>query len=132
MGVDRAVSEGKKRWIMSIRTNADGRSRLEDAAAANGRNLSEEIESRLQRSFQTDNDYGGIANAAFVNLLGATIREIEAQTGQSWRSNSDTYDKVRMAILRELEFRSPSNPKPEPEPRKKKTMHFGTKDSAES
>jgi hypothetical protein len=132
MGVDRAVSESKKRWIMSIRTNADGRSRLEEAAAANGRNLSEEIESRLQRSFQTYDDYGGFANAAFVNLLGATIRDIEAQTGKSWRSNLDTYDHVRNAILRELELRSPSIPKPKPRPSKKTVLSFGYNDKPKS
>ena len=87
MSLDKSISEGRKRWILSMRTTNDGRERIKEAAEANGRSLSEEIENRLERSFQNDDRAGGFANAAFVDLIGATIRDVEADTGLSWRSD---------------------------------------------
>lgn len=108
MSIDKTVGEGKKRWILSIRTTADGRQRLVDSADANGRSLSEEIEARLQQTYQSDDAMGGFQNAAFVNLLGATIREAEAQTGKCWRSDPRTWEAVREAVTSQLEARSPA------------------------
>lgn len=109
VGVDRTIKpgEGKKRWILSIRTTTEGRQRLRDAADEQGRSLSEEIENRLQVSFHRDDAYGGSANAAFVNLLGALIRDTEAETGKSWRTDRLTWEKVRDRIAREVDERAP-------------------------
>lgn len=107
MGVDKNVREGRKRWILSIRTTAEGRERLVKAAEQQGRSLSEEIETRLQLSFQRDDAYGGFANAAFVNLLGALIRDAEAETGKRWRADPATWRVVRERIIRDLDERAP-------------------------
>ncbi len=108
MGVDKNVGEGRKRWILSIRTTAEGRERLRKAADDNGRSLSDEIETRLRASFQRDDVYGGFANAAFVNLLGSLIREAEAESGKSWRADRATWSAVRERVLQTLDERSPS------------------------
>ena len=108
MGVDRKVGEDKKRWIMSIRTTAAGRERLQGAAEAQGRSLSEEIEGRLRRTFWEDDSYGGFENAALVNLIGATIRNIEAHSERSWRTDPVLWGKVRDAVLATLESHAPA------------------------
>lgn len=108
MGVDKTVGKGRKRWILSIRTTAEGRERLVKAADANGRSLSEEIETRLQLSFQRDDSYGGFANAAFVNLLGSIIRDAEAESGKSWRADLATWRDVRQRVLQQFDDRTPA------------------------
>jgi hypothetical protein len=111
MGLDKTVGEGKKRWILSIRTTAEGRERLVKAADDNGRSLSEEIETRLQLSFQRDDAYGGFVNAAFVNLLGSLIRDAEAETGKGCRADPATLRVVRHRILQALDERVPTKGK---------------------
>lgn len=107
MSLDKSISEGRKRWILSMRTTNDGRERIKEAAEANGRSLSEEIENRLERSFQNDDRAGGFANAAFVDLIGATIRDVEADTGLSWRSDQRTWQIAREMIVAQIDQRSP-------------------------
>lgn len=107
MSLDRSISVGKKRWILSMRTTNDGRQRLTDAAEANGRSLSEEIENRLERSFQKDDLCGGFGNAAFVDLMGAVIRDVEANAGLSWRHDKHTWEIVRDRIVAEIDRRLP-------------------------
>lgn len=126
MGVDKTVGEGRKRWILSIRTTAEGRDRLRKAADDNGRSLSDEIETRLQASFQRDDTYGGFANAAFVNLLGSLIRDAEAESGKPWRTDHATWSVVRDRILRSLDERAPPDAERRSGPRGR-----GTKVSAD-
>lgn len=92
---------------MTIRETAEGRQALLDAATANGRSLSDEISRRLRNSFRYETE-GEPVNIAFLELLGAHIREIEAETGLSWRLDPGTWRKVRDALLREIETRAPA------------------------
>lgn len=108
MGVDKRLGSERKRWILSIRTNADGRQRLVESAESNARSLSEEIEWRLQKTYQVDDFVGGPANAAFIDLIGVSIREVEAATGSSWRTNASVWRLVREKIIAELDAREPS------------------------
>lgn len=107
MSLDKTISEGRKRWILSMRTTNDGRERLKDASDANGRSLSEEIERRLERTFQLDDAAGGFANAAFVDLLGAVIRDVEAETGSPWRADQQTWQLMRERVIAEMDLRKP-------------------------
>jgi hypothetical protein len=68
-------SSGGKRHPLNMRTTAEIRDRLEAAAAANGRSLAQEVESRLERSFEQDSRVGGEAMVGIANLLiGAFVR----------------------------------------------------------
>jgi hypothetical protein len=118
VSLDKTISEGRKRWIMSMRTTNDGRERLRLAAEANGRSLSEEIENRLERTFQSDDAAGGFANAAFVSLIGAIIRDVEAQGRKSWQSDYETWASVRQKVVSELDQREPSKKTARPGPAK--------------
>jgi hypothetical protein len=70
--------------VLSTRLQPDTRRRLSEAAKANGRSLSQELEHRLRASFIQDDNvidfFGSQSNAAIVKLLGAVIQS----TGTSW------------------------------------------------
>ncbi len=70
--------------VLSTRLQPDTRKRLSEAAKANGRSLSQELEHRLRASFIQDDNvidfFGSQSNAAIVKLLGAVIQS----TGTSW------------------------------------------------
>ena len=63
--------------VLSTRLQPDTRARLLQAAKANGRSLSQELEHRLRRTFIEDDKsiewYGSEQTAAVVKLIGATI-----------------------------------------------------------
>jgi TraY domain len=64
-----------KRYPLNVRTTKETRERLEAAAAASGRSLVQELEARLERSFETDDRFGGPAMLPIVNMLaGAFLR----------------------------------------------------------
>ena len=84
-GKTRATAEGRIRGskirntaVFSTRIQPDTRANLEKAAKANKRNLSQEHEHRLRRTFIQDerdfNLYGSRSNAAIVSLLGGILR----------------------------------------------------------
>jgi hypothetical protein len=70
--------------VLSTRLQPDTRARLSEAAKANGRSLSQELEHRLRASFTEEDKvvdfYGSQSNAAILKLLGAVIQS----TCTSW------------------------------------------------
>lgn len=90
----RTSNKDRKTATLSIRTSVDLRSKLQDSLEESGRSLTQEVEMRLEKSFQKDEFVGGERNAAFLNMLGAGIREIELSTGRSWLSDKATWSKV--------------------------------------
>jgi hypothetical protein len=56
---------------------------LEESARAAGRSLSEEIESRLERSFDRTESLGGREYEALFQMMAAAARVIEARLGRS-------------------------------------------------
>ncbi len=99
MGVDKKVGERKKRWIITIRTAAQTRQRLHDAADLMGRSLTQEIESRLEMSFLKDDWVGGPATTALLHLIGAGIKTQEVLSGQSWDCDERTRAATKQAII---------------------------------
>jgi hypothetical protein len=70
--------------VLSTRLQPDTRARLSEAAKAEKRSLSQELEHRLRRTFIDDDKiidfYGSQPNAAILKLLGSVIQA----TGTSW------------------------------------------------
>jgi len=56
---------------------------LEESARAAGRSLSEEIETRLERSFDRTESLGGLEYEALFQMMAAAARVIEARLGRS-------------------------------------------------
>jgi hypothetical protein len=99
-----------KRAPLNMKTTPQLRDRMQRAADANGRALTQEVEARLDRSLDRDNQYGGQHVATFVDLLGMAIRVIEQKHGTRWIDDPGTFDAVEAASLRLLSWNRPREP----------------------
>jgi hypothetical protein len=93
-----------------MKTTPRLRDRMQRAADANGRALTQEVEARLDRSLDRDDQFGGQHVATFVDLLGMTIRVIEGRHGARWIDDLGTFDAVEAAALRLLGWNRPREP----------------------
>lgn len=87
-----------KRYPLNMRTTKTVRDRLEGAALLNGRSLAQEVEDRLEKSFDTDDRLGGPLSARLFDMLGATIAEAYRQTGHNWLEHQPTFSLVQVSI----------------------------------
>jgi hypothetical protein len=99
-----------KRAPLNMKTTPRLRERMQRAADANGRALTQEVEARLDRSLDRDDQFGGQHVATFVDLLGMTIRVIEGRHGARWIDDPGTFDAVEAASLRLLGWNRPREP----------------------
>jgi hypothetical protein len=92
--------------VLSMRLRPETRRRLEAAAKAGKRGISQEAEHRLRRTFGEDDDdikhYGSKQNAAIVNLIGAAIRSASDRDSpkrkHDWLKEQWLFDDVMAAI----------------------------------
>ena len=103
MGVDEKSGERRKRWMISIRTTAETRQRLQDAADLSGRSLTQELESRIEGSFHRDDEVLGPATATLLKLIGTSIRAQEVLSGEPWDNDEQSRAAMIEAVLGELE-----------------------------
>ena len=105
MGVE---IKSRKALMLSIRTSNELRQKLNDATEASGRTLTQEVEMRLERSFLRDEFTGGSRTTAFLDAVGALIRELEIERNTSWTSDGETWREVEGLIKKLLEERRPN------------------------
>lgn len=93
-----------KRHPLNLRTTAETRWLLEDAARASGRSLTQEVEHRLQEAIQGEAALGGVHMAAVLRQLAAAAIEIEQKAGygddRTWRDNDEVFEEVRSSWRR--------------------------------
>jgi hypothetical protein len=113
--------------VFSTRLQLDTRARLEKAAMASRRSLSQELEHRLRGSFIDEDKvvdfYGSQSNAAVVKLLGAMIQStctswlVKTEEGWApdlkkdpgeWLRDPKLFDQVLTAIVHALMWFRPS------------------------
>lgn len=114
--------------VLSTRLQPDTRARLSEAAKAEKRSLSQELEHRLRRTF-TDDDkiidfYGSQSNAAILKLIGAVIQStctnwlVKTADGWipdahkdpgEWLRDPRLFDEVLTAIIHALSWFKPSD-----------------------
>ncbi len=92
---------GKRGAPTGFRPTPSLRSALEESSENNGRSLSQEIESRLERSFAIDDhvttQFGGPEKYQVFRMLSAASETIQFRTGKSWLADEDTATSVNMA-----------------------------------
>ncbi len=83
---------------MGFRPTPETRERLEKASKANGRSMSQEIESRLERSFASDDaqvtSFGGELNYKVAKAMFAGADALSSIKVESWLSDATTFDEV--------------------------------------
>jgi hypothetical protein len=121
----RAKASAGKRHPLNMRTTKETRLRLEKAAALAGRSLAQEVEARLERSFDRESLLPDVLELAYGSRLAAllvTIGEAMTDTGsllgfaatgtlegsRNWMDNPAAYDQARRAADRILNASTPS------------------------
>lgn len=120
-------AEERKGSNLTFRTRSDFRDRLEQAAAQSGRSVTEEVELRVERSFEVDRvvrrldelssvflDNGPDALSFVTKLMASisSIQEFKSESGdrvgsQDWSSSAATSAGVRAATLSLLDHFAP-------------------------
>ena len=100
---------------MGFRPTPEIRAKLEAAAERNNRSLSQEIESRLEKSFTTEEvqeaTFGGKHIHALMRLLSATVTLAEAETGRKWSEDRATFEAAKLSMDGLLKYFAPSGPR---------------------
>ncbi|QUT05204.1 TraY domain-containing protein [Sphingobium phenoxybenzoativorans] len=89
-----------KRSAIAVRTTADVKRRLEAAATASGKSLTQEIERRLEQSLSWEKDLGGGKNIAFFIGLANEFSRAEAFSGRPWHEDHATWTAAKMLTER--------------------------------
>ena len=93
------ATEAKRMASMGFRPTPFVRRQLEAAAAVSGRSLSQEIESHLEVSFQSEErEVGGRRNLALLRAIGLLVRTVETMTDGTWDDDNFTFEHVKQAI----------------------------------
>ncbi len=91
---------------MGFRPTPTIRAELEEAARANGRSMSHEVEARLERSFL---EFGKEETFLVAQLLAKAIQTIEAVTGKNWMDDPEAHRQTQVACIKILDaFRPPA------------------------
>lgn len=121
------AATGTKAASFTARIDPNLRKDLEAAAAAHSISLSEEIESRLARSFDAEREreqvfaaFGEKPNYSVCRLIGELMRRLDTQTGKSWAADRWTFDQLQRGIKRLMDELQPAgNPVRPKSPRTK-------------
>jgi hypothetical protein len=100
--------EEAKRRIITMRVTNAAYDRIAAAAEASGRSVSQEIESRLELSFQEERIMGGGSTALLAKLIAGTIGLIEVETGREWTSDRMTWEAANAAVQRIVSWFQPN------------------------
>jgi hypothetical protein len=100
--------EDAKRRIVTMRVTNAAYDRIASAAQASGRSVSQEIESRLELSFQEERMMGGKSTALLSKLIASTVALIETETERNWTEDRMTWEAVNAAVQRIIGWFQPS------------------------
>lgn len=92
---------------LNMRTSPELRAKIEEAADANGRSLTQEVERRLFSSFTLDQYVGRMHIQSLTLMLGAAVSLIEDRTGKRWTEDQETWIMVSEAVMRLLRWDRP-------------------------
>jgi hypothetical protein len=99
---------GGKRYPLNMRTTKETRDRLEAAAIASGRSLVQEVEARLEMSFQQEAALGGPEMARLAFRMAASFAVAAGDSG--WTADSVKYGKGVAAVVDVLLRGIPTGP----------------------
>lgn len=101
------TSDDRKRAQIPIRTSALLRQRLVEAATKNDRSLTQEIEQRLERSLELEDQFGRADTVGLVHAIVGAIEDVEVWTGAHWSEDQVTFHAALEAISSIVRDRQP-------------------------
>lgn len=91
---------------LTLRVTEDVRDRLKVSAKQKGRSMTQELEHRLEGSFEED---ARVAKTEeFLSFVRHLISNSELKHQASWDKSHDVWQEVRASLIAELESREPS------------------------
>lgn len=94
------AGEKAKRGVIAVRATEEFRARIDAAAAASGRSMSQEIEARLEESFRIDDSLGGPEQAEILRIIQAVMDHVSRQFDRSWLEDGTAARIVASAVGR--------------------------------
>ena len=91
-------AEDRKGGNLTFRVRDGMRERLEASARARGVSISEDVEKRIERTFDFDYLLGDNETALVLRSIGNAIRRFELASGKSWIQDSSTQAAVHEAV----------------------------------
>lgn len=91
-------SKEPKRHVVTMRMSDSMRERINAAATTNSRSVSQEIESRLERSLQEETLLGGSETTLLAKLVASAVALIEIESGKPWNEDRMTWEAVNSAV----------------------------------
>jgi hypothetical protein len=95
-----------KRSAIAVRTTPTIKAALQEAAARSGRSLTQEIEQRLERSVELEQDLGGPEMLDMFRDIARSIAQFESEIG-NWQTNYESFVLARAVIDRALDSFQP-------------------------
>lgn len=106
-------AEEGKRFPLSMRTTKAVRESLHAAADQSGRSIAQEVEHRLERSFQEDEaryrEFGGEDRYRIMKWLALSTEMAERVTDKSWTKDRETFRIAVAAMQTMLEQGMPAS-----------------------
>ena len=107
-GRPKADPDRVKRSLVTLRTNRVLYNQVSESARANGRSISEEIESRLVEAYAGESQYGGPRIAAVLRYLAAAAGAIAARYRRAPLDDRTTFNSLKRAWFRIIEDEAPA------------------------
>jgi hypothetical protein len=109
---ERKLGEETKREMLSLRVTPSLKSKIEAAAAATGRSMSQEIEFRLELSFMQDQAEGSAEAAELRVAVTYLLRMIDARFEPSaWTTDPEAFRIAKFGIIALMNTIMPEDPK---------------------
>lgn len=104
------MTDEAKRAALNIRTTTALKDRLQAAGERAGRTMSQEADLRLAQSFAREDEAGGRASSRLADFVRVAAGMIEAQTGNEWTEDADTYSRLHKAVSAYMAAHHPAEP----------------------
>jgi hypothetical protein len=97
-----AEQAGRRRHSLNTRTTQRLRERLEQSAQASGRSLAQEVEVRLEKSFETEDillrTFGTPHNMLILRAVASCLSAVQIFTGKRWSEDFESLRQCQIAV----------------------------------
>jgi hypothetical protein len=105
-----------KRSSVNLRTSRQLYEKICQAAAAAGRSLAQEVQTRMEEAYAREATYGGVRFAAILQRMAATARTVELRYGRSPLHDRVAFNALRRAWIAIIDDEQPAAPTASGEP----------------